>query len=199
MLYRDVWLLLGVYTASSAVRCRTCLVLPATLVFPAGKTLAFRHFPVSPVFHFGEGVSTTVCRLPGMFRPQWFSLGSLAYGGSLQAHRDSLGWARHQGDGLSVESWNCWCDSGELKHLVLIWKKKRKHKTEDCEQIIYSVMIHLRYLGLVAAAEASNVQGKGISFFTIVVLGYAFCLLKPQWFSCGLKPYVTSEITIPGN
>lgn len=135
MLYRDVWLLLGVYTASSAVRCRTCLVLPATLVFPAGKTLVFRHFPVSPVFHFREGVSTTVCCLPGMFRPQWFSLGSLAYGGSLQAHRDSLGWARHQGDGLSVESWNCWCDSGELKHLVLIWKKKGNTKQRTVNKL----------------------------------------------------------------
>lgn len=39
-------------------------------------------------------------------------------------------------------------------------------------------MIHLRYLGLVAAAEASNVQGKGISFF--YYSSARVCFLPPK-------------------
>lgn len=95
-------------------------MLAVVLVFPACETFIFRGLPVRPVFHFGESVGAAVRGSPAVFGPQRLSLGGLAGGGPLQAHGDPLGRTGHQGDGLSVQSRTCWCDSWKLKHLILI-------------------------------------------------------------------------------
>lgn len=102
------------------------LVLPFILVFPTGKTFIFRSLPVSPVFHFGEGVRAAIWDHPAVFGPQGLCLGCLAGGGPLQAHRDSLGRTGHQGDGLSVQSRTCGRDIWELKDLVLVWRREHR-------------------------------------------------------------------------
>lgn len=67
------------------------MVLPFIPIFPTCKAFIFRSLPVSPVFHFGEGVGAAVCNPPDVLGPQGLSLGGLAGGGPLQAHRDPLG------------------------------------------------------------------------------------------------------------
>lgn len=94
------------------------------LVFPQGEAFVLRRLPVSPVFHLGEGVGASVRGPPAVLGPEGLGLRGLAGGGPLQPHRDPLGRAGHQGDGLRVQSWTCRGDCWELKHLIVVWRRE---------------------------------------------------------------------------